>query len=124
MSSTRNMMSGLPVLANEIYLEIASHIPSVPIPAETSLFLESHSYPEICCSRHEMLRSLSQVSHSFRDLFQHFLWQGVEVHEGRKTTLKDPHDETHSGHRTYTLELDHQLEVVTVPSPQLAQYVK
>ena len=124
MSSSQSMMSGLPVLANEIYLEIASHIPSVPIPAETSLFLESRSYLEIRRSRYETLQSLSQVSRSFRGLFQHFLWQWVEVHEGRKTTLKDPRDETQSGHRTYALELDRQLEVVTVRSPHLAQYVK
>ena len=109
MSSSQSMMSGLPVLANEIYLEIASHIPSVPIPAETSLFLELRSYPEICRSRYEMLQSLLQVSRSFCGLFQCFLWQRVEVREGRKTTLKDPRDKTQSGHRAYALELDRQL---------------
>ena len=65
MNSTQNMMSGLPILVNEIYLKIVSHIPSVPIPAETSLFLELQSYPEIHCSRHETLQLLLQVSCSF-----------------------------------------------------------
>lgn len=84
MSSTQNMMSGLPILANEIYLEIVPHIPSVPIPAETLLFLESWSYLEICHSRHKMLQSLSQVSHSFCGLFQCFYGSRLRsVREGR-----------------------------------------
>ena len=40
---------GFAALADEIYLEILSHIPSVPIPTSESIHLES--YPEIRRSR-------------------------------------------------------------------------
>ena len=44
---------GFAALADEIYLEIVSHIPSVPIPTSTHL----ESYPEIRRSRHETFLS-------------------------------------------------------------------
>jgi hypothetical protein len=126
---------GFAALADEIYLEIVSHIPSVPIP--TSIHLES--YPEIRRSRHETFLSLSQTSRSLRRFFWRYLWQHIEVREGMKIgdkddTLKgtrtrtrtaylsDPADET--GHKKYAIELVRQLEIVTVRNPQLAQYVK
>ena len=119
----------------EIYLEIVSHIPSVPIP--TSIHLKS--YPEIRRSRHETFLSLSQISRSLRRFFWRYLWQHIEVREGMKIgdkddTLKrtrtrtrtaylsDPADTT--GHKKYAIELVRQLEIVTVRNPQLAQYVK
>ena len=128
---------GFAALADEIYLEIVSHIPSVPIP--TSIHLES--YPEIRRSRHETFLSLSQTSRSLRRFFWRYLWQHIEVREGMKIgdkddTLKvtrtrtrtrtaylsDPADAT--GHKKYAIELVRQLEIVTVRNPQLAQYVK
>ena len=53
---------GFAALADEIYLEIMSHLPSVPIP--TSPHSEPHS--EIRRSRHETFLSLTQTSHSLR----------------------------------------------------------
>jgi hypothetical protein len=127
---------GFAALADEIYLEIVSHIPSVPIP--TSFNLES--YPEIRRSRHETLLSLSQTSRSLRRFFWRYLWQHIEVREGMKiggrsnvnaskgartrstAYLSDSGDTT--GHKKYATELVRQLEIVTVRNPQLAQYVK
>ena len=124
---------GFAALADEIYLEIVSHIPSVPIP--TSIHLKS--YPEIRRSRHETFLSLSQTSRSLRRFFWRYLWQHIEVREGMKIgdkddTLKvtrtrtaylsDSADATR--HKEYAIELVRQLEIVTVRNPQLAQYVK
>jgi len=124
---------GFAALADEIYLEIVSHIPSVPIP--TSNHLES--YPEIRRSRHQTFLSLTQTSRSLRRFFWRYLWQRIEIREGMKIGdkdgtlsstrtrtpyLSDSRDTT--GHKKYAIELVRQLEIVTVRNPQLAQYVK
>ena len=117
---------GFATLADEIYLEIVSHIPSVPIPTS----IDSKSYPEIRRSRHETLLSLSQTSRSLRRFFWRYLWQRIEVREGIKIwdedgTLKGiPSVSDLQGHKKYATELVRQLEIVTVRNPQLAQYVK
>ena len=122
---------GFAALADEIYLEILSYIPSVPIP--TSIYGRSDSYPGIRRSRHETLLSLSQTSRSLRRVFWRYLWQRIEVCEGMKigdtddtlksrpylNVLEDP-----TGHKTYATELVRQLEIVTIRNTQLAQYVK
>ena len=74
--------SGFAALADEIYLEIVSHIPSVPIPTSESIHMES--YPEIRRVRHETFLSLTQTSRSLRRFFWRFLWQHIEVREGMK----------------------------------------
>ena len=116
---------GFVTLPDEIYLQILSHIPSVPIP--TSESIHSESYPEIRRSRHETLLSLSQTSRSFRRFFWRYLWQRIEVREGMKIggkddTLKVP--STRGSCKKYAIELVRQLEIVTIRNPQLAQYVK
>ena len=124
---------GFAALADEIYLEIVSHIPSVPIP--TSIL--SESYPEIRRSRHETFLSLTQTSRSLRRFFWRYLWQRIEVREGMKigdkdVTLSGSRTRTAylsdfadaTGHKKYAIELVRQLEIVTVRNPQLAQYVK
>ena len=116
---------GFPALANEIYLEIMSYIPTVPIPSTT----DSDLYRELRCSRHETLLSLSQTSRSLRRVFCRYLWQRIEVYEGMK--IRDE-DEVSPGdvnldrrtHRRHNTELVRQLEIVTVRNPQLAQHVK
>ena len=120
---------GFATLADEIYLEIVSHIPSVPIPTSESIHLKS--YPEIRRSRHETFLSLSQTSRSLRRFFWRYLWQRIEVHEGMKfggkdDTLKDSRSATSckTTARKYATELVRQLEIVTIRNPQLAQYVK
>jgi hypothetical protein len=124
---------GFAALPDEIYLEIASHIPSVPIP--TSIRLQSH--PEIRRSRHETFLYLTQTSRSLRRFFWRYLWQRIEVREGME--IEDKNEKlsgTRSGtaylgdsnheteHKKYAIELVRQLEIVTIRNPQLAQYVK
>ena len=118
---------GFATLPDEIYLEIVSHIPSVPIPTPESIHLES--YPEIRRSRHETFLSLTQTSRSLRRFFWRYLWQRirVEVREGMKIggendTLKDSRSPTSC--TKYATELIRQLEIVTIHNPLLAQYVK
>ena len=126
---------GFAALADEIYLEILYHIPSVPIPTS---FL-SESYPEIRRSRHETLLSLTQTSRSLRRFFWRFLWQHIEVREGMKIGNKNGtsngtrtrtgiaylgNSSDATGHKKYATELVRQLEIVTVRNPLLAQYVK
>ncbi|KAF8816627.1 hypothetical protein BYT27DRAFT_7127458 [Phlegmacium glaucopus] len=120
---------GFPALADEIYLEIISHIPSVPIPAR----FFSHLHPEIRRSRHETLLSLSQTCRSLRRVFLRYLWQRIEVRDGMKVgdgndTLitPPPFNVRHPNKKPlqkYTVELVRQLEIVTIRNPQLAQYV-
>ena len=116
---------GFATLADEIYLEIVSHIPSVSIPTPEPTHLES--YPEIRRSRHETLLSLTQTSRSLRRFFWRYLWQRIEVREGMKfggknDTLKDSRSSTSC--KKYATELVRQLEIVTIRNPLLAQYVK
>ncbi|KAF8816630.1 hypothetical protein BYT27DRAFT_7127478 [Phlegmacium glaucopus] len=120
--------SGFPALADEIYLEILSHIASVPIPTQIS----SPPHPEIRRSRHETLLSLSQTCRSLRRVFLRYLWQRIEVREGMKVgdendTLMNPSFNYCRANKKllqkYTVELVRQLEVVTARNPQLAQYV-
>jgi len=116
---------GFATLADEIYLEIVSHIPSVPIPTPESIHLVS--YPEIRRSRHETLLSLSQTSRSLRRFFWRYLWQRIEVREGMKFGDKDEslkNTSTRPSRDKYAIELVRQLEIVTIRNPQLAQYVK
>ena len=130
---------GFAALADEIYLEIVSHIPSVPIPTSELIHLESYS--DIRRVRHETFLSLTQTSRSLRRFFWRFLWQYIQVREGMKIGDKSgisngtrtrtrtrteylgiPSDET--GHKNYAIELVRQLEIVTIRNPLLAQYVK
>ena len=76
---------GFAALPDWIYLEIVSHIPSVPIPNSVRL----ESYPEIRRSRHETFLSLTQTSRSLRRFFWRYLWQRIEVREGMKIGDKD-----------------------------------
>ena len=119
---------GFPALPDEIYLEIMSYIPTVPIPSTA----DSDLYPEL--QRHETLLSLSQTSRSLRRFFCRYLWQRIEVCEGMKIGDEDevtgdaPYlpsiDRNMRTHRKYNAELLRQLKIVTVRNPQLAQHVK
>ena len=114
---------GFAALADEIYLEIISHIPSVPIPTPISL----PSYPEIRHSRHETLLSLSKTCRSLRRVFWRYLWQRIEVQEGMKVGGENKilqNSGTNEAIKNYAVELVRQLEIVTVRNPRLAQYVK
>ena len=122
---------GFTTLPDEIFLEIVSYIPSVPIPTRALdsrwQWSEPQDYQKIRRSRHETLLSLTQTSRSLRRFFWRYLWQRIEVREGMKIgdkeeTLKDTR--TPSSHKKYALELVRQLEIVTIRNPQLAQYIK
>ena len=113
---------GFAALADEIFLEIVSQIPTVPIPTLESIHFES--YPEIRRSRHETLLSLSQTSRSLRRFFWRYLWQRIEVREGMKFEGKDGTLQNSDICENYAIELVRQLEIVTIRNPQLAQYVK
>ncbi|KAF8816625.1 hypothetical protein BYT27DRAFT_7154290 [Phlegmacium glaucopus] len=121
---------GFPALADEIYLEILSHMASVPIPTQ----ILSPLHPEIRRCRHETLLSLSQTCRSLRRVFLRYLWQRIEVREGMKVgmdendTLVNPSAFNYcyvdqKPLKPYAVELVRQLEIVTVRNPQLAQYV-
>ena len=134
---------GFATLPDEIYLEIVSYMPTVPIP--TSIHLK-FSYPEIRGSRHETYLSLTQTSRWLRRFFLRYLWQHIEVREGmeigdKNHTLTDIRTRTFgrsacpighpmyvrgtaTGHKEYAMEFVRQLEIVTIRNPQLAQYVK
>ncbi|KAF8811085.1 hypothetical protein BYT27DRAFT_7185059 [Phlegmacium glaucopus] len=123
---------GFPALADEIYLEILSHMASVPIPTQ----ILSPLHPEIRRCRHETLLSLSQTCRSLRRVFLRYLWQRIErieVREGMKVghgnhTLVDSsffcrYDTDKGPLKPYKFELFRQLKIVTVHNPQLAQHV-
>ena len=116
---------GFAALADEIYLEIVSYLPSVPIPTSDSIHLKS--YPKIRRVRHETFLSLTQTSRSLRRFFWRYLWQRIEVREGMK--IGDKYDfledtYTITRQKKYAIELVRQLEIVTIRNPLLAQYVK
>ena len=117
---------GFAALPDEIYLEILSHIPSAPIPVSIQL----ESYPEICRSRRETFRSLSQTSRSLRRFFWRYLWQHIEVREGIQLVNSRGYSHilnntgTITAYKKFAKELLRQLNIVTVRKPQLAQYVK
>ena len=122
---------GLPALADEIYLEILSYIPSVPIPTATY----SPLHPNLRRSRHEILLSLSQTCRTLRLFFWRYLWQRVEVREGMQVwkneflkdiTYMNPFSQSASekSQKQFALELIRQLEIVTVHNQDLAQHVK
>jgi len=126
-TSTHVNTRGFAALPDEIYLEIVSHMPSVPIPTPESIHLESYVYPEIRRFRHETFLSLSQTSRSLRRFFWRYLWQRIEVREGIKIGDKDDilkGNFSATSYKEYATELVRQLEIVTIRNPQLAQYVK
>ena len=112
---------GLPALADEIYLEIISHIPSVPIPTTE----DSPLYAEIRRYMRETFFSLSQTCRSLRRVFLRYVWQRIEVRKGIKTgENKDLKTSSRGQNKASAVELVRQLEIVTIRNPHLAQYVK
>ena len=120
---------GFATLPDEIYLEIVSYLPSVPIPTRgldsNWQWDEPYHYRRIRRSRHETLLSLTQTSRSLRRFFWRYLWQRIEVREGTKIAgINDTLKNYLSSAREYATELVCQLEIVTIRNPKLAQYVK
>ncbi|KAF8808880.1 hypothetical protein BYT27DRAFT_7095528 [Phlegmacium glaucopus] len=95
---------GLPILPDELYLEILSYYPVSPFRHDPS-----HSV------RRQVLFALSQTSTNLRRFFLCYLWERIEVCRSGQASIKS---------RTLALELVRQLEIVTIRNPTLAKYVK
>lgn len=102
---------GLPILPDELYLEIISYYPVTPIPHHTSrdpdIDVENQNI------RRQVLFALSQTSLNLRRFFLRYTWQRIEV--CRTEYMRS---------RTLALELVRQLEIVTIREPTLAKYVE
>ncbi|KAJ3507704.1 hypothetical protein NLJ89_g6159 [Agrocybe chaxingu] len=115
-------IKGLPALPDEIYLEIASYLPAIPIPTTSyDLALQAHH------DRHITLTSLSTTCRSLRRVFLRYLWQRIEVVDGMQTiagplTMLTPKKPTEAS-KMYAEELVRQLEIVTIREPELAAHV-
>ncbi|KAF8816692.1 hypothetical protein BYT27DRAFT_7181547 [Phlegmacium glaucopus] len=93
---------GLPILPDELYLEILSYYPVSPFRQDPS-----HNV------RRQMLFALSQASTNLRRFFLCYLWERIEVCGSRRVKR-----------RALALELVRQLEIVTIRNPTLGKYVK
>ncbi|PBK65156.1 hypothetical protein ARMSODRAFT_892263 [Armillaria solidipes] len=121
LSTGRANMTGLPVLPNELLLEILSYWPSIPIPAK-----DRRVFSERYMERFHALLALSQTCRSLRNVLLPLVWERLEACASRKPLLSPLY------HRKLILpwekevatELVRQLEVVTVRDPTLAVYVR
>ncbi|KDR68717.1 hypothetical protein GALMADRAFT_146065 [Galerina marginata CBS 339.88] len=119
---------GFPALPDEIYLEILSHLPTIPVPTEDTIDIcNPKSHP----NRQLILSSLSQTCQSLRRVFLRYLWQRIEVYEAMDTQ-KGPlptfdvlrkRPISNYVHSRYAEEVVRQLEIVTIRDPNLAQHV-
>ncbi|KAF8816673.1 hypothetical protein BYT27DRAFT_7127516 [Phlegmacium glaucopus] len=95
---------GLPILPDELYLEILSYYP-------VSQFRQDPNHSV----RRQVLFALSQTSTNLRRFFLCYLWERIEVSRSGHAPIKN---------RPLALELVRQLEIVTIRDPTLAKYVK
>ncbi|KAK0227377.1 hypothetical protein EDD85DRAFT_974958 [Armillaria nabsnona] len=120
LSIGRASITGLPVLPNELLLEILSYWPSIPIPAK-----DRRVFSERYMQRFHALLALSQTCRSLRNVFLPLVWERLEARVSRKPLLPPLY------HRKLILpwkkevgtELVRQLEVVTIRDPTLAVYI-
>lgn len=133
-SGGRLNSKGLPALPDELYLEIASYIPTRIVPTLDEKVDADSEAPRY---RHFTLSALSQTCRTLRRFFLRCLWQRIEVFDGMETGngpllstrgrymggMLYPPIKRIRGDR-YAKELIRQLEIVTVRNPDLAQYVK
>ncbi|PPR02584.1 hypothetical protein CVT24_002156 [Panaeolus cyanescens] len=127
--------TGFAALPNEIYGEIASHIPSVSVSCHS---IEEHeeltrkNASSDKFERHFTLHNLSITCRALRPVFQRYLWQTIEVFDSFKLIdgrslpswckrMVMGYDNTNL--KLYAEELLRQLEVVTVRDTSLAQHV-
>ncbi|CAA7265303.1 unnamed protein product [Cyclocybe aegerita] len=121
---------GLPALPDELYLEIASQFPAMPVPTpEIPQGSEAEKYHD----RYFTLLSLTQTCQALRRVFLRYLWQRIEVYDGMKA-VEGTLGNGGQGHgwrsarrqalgKGYAQELVRQLEVVTIRDPSLAVHV-
>ncbi|KDR68718.1 hypothetical protein GALMADRAFT_256541 [Galerina marginata CBS 339.88] len=118
---------GFPALPDELYLEIISNLPPIPVPTK-----DVRVNTKALRNRQQTLFSLSQTCRSLRRVFLRYLWQRIEVFDGMETA-KGPLPALNTAwvkprfknyvYKQYAEELVRQLEIVTVRDPSLAQYV-
>ncbi|KAF9033155.1 hypothetical protein BJ165DRAFT_1515873 [Panaeolus papilionaceus] len=128
--------TGFASLPNELYGEIASHIPRVPVSCYTTKEHEEFTQQETPSEkfdRHRTLYSLSQTCRALRSAFLRYLWETIEVYDGfgligrKRLPLWNRRIKLHSKSkklRMYAEELLRQLEIVTIRNTTLAQHVK
>jgi hypothetical protein len=116
--------SGLLSLADEIYLEILSHLPAFPIPTE-----HRGTDTELYGHRRLVLDALSQTCRTLRRVFLRYRWQRIEVYDrmdlgrGPLRGMGYKKSRATSVGKVYAVELIRQLETVSVRNPSLAECV-
>lgn len=115
---------GFPALPNELYLEILSYLPALPIP---------HDVEKMDPYRQITLYYLSQTCRSLRKFFLRYAWERIEVFEGmwspkgRLTTKAERNkrgvDMKNLSDKRQIQETLRQLKTATVRNPDLRQYV-
>ena len=115
---------GFPALPNELYLEILSYLPAIPIP---------HAVEEIDPYRQLTLYYLSQTCQSLRKFFLRYAWERIEVFggmwtpKGRLATTAERKkrglDMKSLGAKKLVEEIFRQLETVVLRNPELRKYV-
>lgn len=120
---------GFPALPNELFMEIISYFPAMPVPQV--VWLEEKTDPH----RHVTLLALCQTCKALRTFFLRHAWERIEVFGGMWTPLHgrlvSEEEERYRSWETRILfdkkfgeEVLRQLEVVTVQNPELAQHVR
>jgi hypothetical protein len=118
---------GLPALPNELYSEILSHLPAIPIPQDVWINKKPDPYRQLT------LYYLSQTCRSLRKFFLRYAWERIEVFGGMWTPLgslatKAERNKPGKGRKELiekqlVEEVLRQLETVVVRNPDLQQYV-
>jgi hypothetical protein len=104
---------GFPALPNELYSEILSHLPALPIPQDVWLAEEPDPYRQLA------LYHLSQTCRSLRKFFLRYAWERIEVFRGMWTQKG-----TLDGGLGLVQEILRQLETVVDRNPDLRKCVK
>jgi len=113
---------GLATLPDELYVEIISHLPTVP---ENPLGVEREpsSDADLRTAHRELLVTLSQMCHNMRRVFRPNIWKRIEVFPGMRighTVARGWGEATGK----LALEVLRQLEIVTIRDPSLAKDVQ
>ena len=115
--------SGFGSLPRELYLEILSHIP--PVPIQTIGRVKKYGVGQ---DYRPTMDSLGRSCRSLRQFFVKYLWRRIEVYDGMKLHDGQSQSDTITSEEVramqMTNELSRQLEVVRNISPEFAHYVQ
>src|SRR6266545_2831576 len=122
---SKGNMRGLPVLPDELLLEIISYFIVPPPPSSSATAVHGASVP---CrfERREALTSLLETCQSLRMFLRPYLWDRIEVCSRMIVGNHEQHNilEYHPSRikkKAFSWEILRQLEVTTVINPTLAQ---